>query len=201
MGELATKGALGTLAYLALWGALVWAIVRRRRPPRDEVLAYSILGGLTAYFVQNLFLFDTPATSLQWTILVAWVAGQEQPPPDLAALKSGPPPPEGPRRLWSRWRGIPALAGGPAAMVQVATVTAIVVALSLSAYYLNYRPYAASGAFLEAAPGSKPLAQRLDLARQSFDKPQFVAKVARNVYGTKIEPRYSWGTTSLTISS
>ena len=50
------------MAYLALWGVLVWAVVRRRRLPREDVLAYCILGGLSVYFVQNLFLFDTPAT-------------------------------------------------------------------------------------------------------------------------------------------
>ena len=44
VGELATKGALGALAYLVLWGAMVWAILRRRRSPKEEVLAYGEKG-------------------------------------------------------------------------------------------------------------------------------------------------------------
>jgi len=55
IGEMATKGALGALAYLALWGAMVWAILRRRRPPREEVLAYVMLGALSGFFIQGLF--------------------------------------------------------------------------------------------------------------------------------------------------
>ena len=78
--ELATKGALGTLSYGAMWAVLVWAIVRRRREPRDEVLTYTILGALAGYFAQNLFLFDTPAMLLQWALLVSWVVSQEKAP-------------------------------------------------------------------------------------------------------------------------
>ena len=77
VGELATKGALGAIAYLVLWGAMVWTILRRRRPPREEILAYTVLGALAGYFIQNLFYFDTPATMLQLTLLIAWVASQE----------------------------------------------------------------------------------------------------------------------------
>ncbi len=79
--ELATKGALGLLAYGAAWAALAWAIVRKMRRRREEVLAYAILGALAGYWVQNLFLFDTPAMMLQWTLLLSWVAGQERPAP------------------------------------------------------------------------------------------------------------------------
>ncbi len=76
--ELATKGALGTLSYLALWVTLLWVLVRQRRTASEDALAYALLGALAAYFVQNLVLFDTPPMLLQWTLLVAWVAGQER---------------------------------------------------------------------------------------------------------------------------
>jgi O-antigen ligase len=76
--ELTTKGTIGALAFLFMWAALAWAVIRQRRPAGEEALAYAILGALTAYFVQNLFLFDTPAALLYWVILVAWAAWQEQ---------------------------------------------------------------------------------------------------------------------------
>ncbi len=82
VGELASNGALGALAYLVLWGAMVWAILRRRRRPKEEVLAYVVLGALSAYFIQNLFIFDTPSTMLQLALLMAWVANQEREPAD-----------------------------------------------------------------------------------------------------------------------
>ena len=53
VGELATKGALGAIAYLVLWGVMVWAILGRRRSPREEVLAYVVLGALSGVFIQT----------------------------------------------------------------------------------------------------------------------------------------------------
>ena len=48
-----------------------------------EVLANVVLGALSGYFIQNLFLFDTPSTMLQLALLMAWVANQEREPADL----------------------------------------------------------------------------------------------------------------------
>lgn len=45
--DLSTKGIVGAAAYAVLWGSVVWAIGRRRRPPRDEVIAYAVLGPLS----------------------------------------------------------------------------------------------------------------------------------------------------------
>ena len=59
---------------------------RRYSPEVDklgEVLAYVVLGALSGYFIQNLFLFDTPSTMLQLALLMAWVANQEREPAGL----------------------------------------------------------------------------------------------------------------------
>ena len=61
---------------------MVWAILRRRRRPKEELLAYVVLGALSGYFIQNLFLFDTPSIMLQLPLLMAWVANQEREPAD-----------------------------------------------------------------------------------------------------------------------
>ncbi|MBI4236769.1 MAG: O-antigen ligase family protein, partial [Chloroflexi bacterium] len=165
--EMATKGSLGALAYVALWGALAWAVIRRRRPLREEALAYAVLGALGGYFLQNLFLFDTPGMLLQWALLVGWVAGQEQAPrPAIQApvgdsrRRRAAASPEESRRapfaaLWSPWaRGLLAAAA--------------LVAVGLSLYLLNYRPYTAAHMHFEAKTGKGALAARLDQAEQGF---------------------------------
>ncbi|GBD11304.1 hypothetical protein HRbin23_00962 [bacterium HR23] len=159
--ELATKGIVGIVFYLALWGALVWAVVHRRRPPREEALAYAVLGALVGYFVQNLFLFDTPAMMLQWALLVAWVAAQERP-------GEGEPAPEAERA--------PLVANGFARGVVVLFTTAVLI---FSLTFLNYRAFA--GASLAARAVAEPLSvgERIALARQSFSTFPPLAGTAR----------------------
>ena len=74
--ELTTKGAVGFLAYVALWALMFRVVVRRirLRNPNEQVLLLFIAGAMTGYFVQNLFLFDTPATMLQFVLLLAFAA-------------------------------------------------------------------------------------------------------------------------------
>lgn len=165
MEELATHGALGLLSFAALWLTLVWAVVRRRRPPPDEILAYAVLGALAGYFVQNVFLFYTPTTMLFWVVLVAWVAGQEP-----ASEPVGQPVEQVTRRSARRSR--PAERGGePGAprWVPPAVAMALVMLLGISLYYLVYTPTLANRTFARAYNGSYPLTQRLALAADSFD--------------------------------
>jgi O-antigen ligase len=74
--ELTTKGVIGFLSYIALWGVAAWIVLGtvRRLNTREQVLTLSVGAALVGYFVQNLFLFDTPATTLQLSILFAFVA-------------------------------------------------------------------------------------------------------------------------------
>ncbi len=72
--ELATKGILGTLVYLAIWLYLLVVFVRKA-PFLDSAkrLFTALMGaGLVAYFVQNLFLFDTPGTLPQLLALMGF---------------------------------------------------------------------------------------------------------------------------------
>ena len=77
--ELTTKGTLGFLSYMLVWMAMAWAMfisVKRRRDSGQ--LAVLILAAtMLAYFVQNLFLFDTPVTLLQFSMLAAFAVAQE----------------------------------------------------------------------------------------------------------------------------
>ena len=162
--EMATKGLLGTVAYLALWGGLLWAIVRRR-PIRDEILAYAVLGALGGYFVQNLFLFDTPAMLLFWSLLVAWVASQESP-VELAEEDSS-----GPEGRW-QLRMVPSWLKG----VMAAGALTL---LGLSFYFFSYAPYAASDSFEDTITSGSPIVQQIQEAALALDRFQPLAEIPR----------------------
>jgi O-antigen ligase/Flp pilus assembly protein TadD len=66
---LVSGGILGLLGYLALFGAALWTIFRKA--PREGRPFF--LAMLAAYFVQNLFLFDTFGTYLIFFALLAYL--------------------------------------------------------------------------------------------------------------------------------
>ena len=73
--ELTTKGIIGVLSYMALWVYAFWAFVRRAGRLSPHHLMFSLFAGaaLLGYFVQNLFLFDTPGTVTQFFLLLCFV--------------------------------------------------------------------------------------------------------------------------------
>jgi len=78
--ELATKGAAGLAAYMFVWAAMAWALIRayrRRRRGLDRAFIAIIGAAMVAYFTQNLFLFDNPASTLQFSLLAAFAASEE----------------------------------------------------------------------------------------------------------------------------
>ena len=81
--ELVVSGAVGLAAYLALWSCIIWVLAGRIRKATagPQLFAILLLAGFAAYFVQNLFLFDTPGTSVQLYLLIGYVlffAGRSQ---------------------------------------------------------------------------------------------------------------------------
>ena len=72
--ELVTTGVIGLATYLALWLCLGWLfITKTRRLPLDGRLFTIVIGGaFVAYFVQNLFLFDTPTAAVQIYLLIGF---------------------------------------------------------------------------------------------------------------------------------
>ncbi len=61
---LVLDGAVGFISYMFLFGFIVYVF-------RKEPL---VLAGLTAYFVQNLFIFDNNLTSILFSVLIAYAA-------------------------------------------------------------------------------------------------------------------------------
>ena len=77
--ELVTKGVVGLVSYLSIWAFIVFIVVRRAKVQgvSDQTFTLTMAAALAAYFVQNLFLFDTPATTLLFILLLAVVANLE----------------------------------------------------------------------------------------------------------------------------
>ena len=73
--ELTTRGVTGLIAYLAIWIVLGTIIFKQFIGTRGGEQGFVILiaGGLCTYFVQNLFLFDTPTSYSQFVIMLAVV--------------------------------------------------------------------------------------------------------------------------------
>ena len=153
---------------------------REPGPERGRQALILLAGaGLAAYFVQNLFLFDTAATAPQLFMLLGfaafietWRPGREsreiggRPPtkaapanPAAAETPDSQPPPPARRRpspAQAAW-WLAALVGGLAAA-----------ALMLTAVYtLNYRVYAASGYALDALNDARPWPQRFAAFEQA----------------------------------
>lgn len=67
-----TAGIPGLLAYLGLIGALVFSLVRQHRDPSARLF---FVPAIAAYFVQNVFIFDTFGSYLMLMLLCGYAAG------------------------------------------------------------------------------------------------------------------------------
>ena len=77
--ELTTKGVLGLLSYLAVWGAVMSVVFRSlgRRSGRDRLHLCLVGATLVACFVQSLFQVDTAVSMMQFSLLAAFVVSVE----------------------------------------------------------------------------------------------------------------------------
>lgn len=77
--ELATKGAVGTCIYLAMWAATAVILLRtaRRTRGRERVLVLAVGTALAAYFASTQSLFATSVGSMQYAFLLAFVIRHE----------------------------------------------------------------------------------------------------------------------------
>lgn len=66
------SGALGLASYIGVWVVSLWFIYRKRSA-LTSIERSSIAGFLIAYFIQNLFVFDTINSYMIWLFLLAYV--------------------------------------------------------------------------------------------------------------------------------
>ena len=158
--ELATKGVLGLLSYLALWAVMASVVFRTAGRPdgRDRLGTYLVGAALVSYFTQNLFLFDTTVTMTQFSLLSAFVVAVEA---------------RGRTResaFGARASGLPAIlrarvaraAGWLTAPGCAAAATAVVALLLASLVLVNARAYSAASALADAMRTDRPWPDRRD---------------------------------------
>ncbi len=157
--ELTTKGVLGFASYSAIWVLLAAVLYRRarRQPVREQPLTILLGGAAAGYFIQNLFLFDTPGTVVWFLLLLGYagflettrdpmITGEEY---DGTALRA----PSLLARVSRAFR--------PESAYRAAAVAAVVI-VGLAVYFLVARPFAGGMATFDAHAFSSPGAERVE---------------------------------------
>ena len=163
--ELTTKGALGLISYLLIWCAMAMVVLRLFRAGSGFQQLFVAIFGVTlvAYFVQNLFLFDTPTTVMLFCVLAAFTVAEEQ---RLNADRKDARV-EPPRSLLRMdLTGLSHALRTPVGATALASVAALATVLAL--LFLNFRAYSAA----EDIAMAKRAAQwevKLELFNQAID--------------------------------
>lgn len=78
--EMATKGIAGLAAYLLLWCLMGRALISLMARARgyEQIALFIFAMAMLAYFIQNLSLFDTPVTLMQFCLFAAFAAAAER---------------------------------------------------------------------------------------------------------------------------
>ena len=141
--ELTTKGTLGFVSYMLVWLAMAWAMFRsiRRRRGYEQLSVLIIAATMLAYFVQNLFLFDTPVTLMQFSLLAAFAVAQEYWASEGERKRAQSRMPERLRGRLSLRRVSVVLRSSWGAVCLMALVSVVVIA---ALYALNLRAYNAA---------------------------------------------------------
>ena len=164
--ELTTKGAVGLAGYMAIWLYMLWVIAQRvrRQEPQDQIFTLFLGGALAGYFVQNLFLFDTPGTVPQFYLLVGYAIYLDSTPSGIALQASES------QRTGQESRDRTARASvfvrSSAAYAGASVVAGAVVIMAVIVF--NASPYLASRAIIDALNPFLPWEQRFDHFERSF---------------------------------
>lgn len=167
---LATTGIIGLAGYLAVWAALGGVMLRsvRRRAGYEQLLAAALAATLASYFVQNLFLFDTPVTVMLFAGLAAFAVSEEW---RTADGGGAPSPIAGILAGWGRRLRLPSAYGMLRAPAGVALVAVALAALAAAgAVFYNGRQYSAAATTLQgrAAPSWEQRSAYYDRAIAQF---------------------------------
>ena len=159
--ELTTKGIVGLTAYMLIWLAMASVLLAafRRRSGMYQVFIAVIGATAAAYFVQNLFLFDTTTTTLLFALLVAYLISEERLVGDTGASDAS----EGrrliPEGLGQRL-GLQGVRGIVRSSAGVAVAIVVVSVLTGVLLTLTFRPFNAAMTVVQGAIGQGTWAQK-----------------------------------------
>ena len=139
--ELTTKGALGLTSYLLIWCVMAMVVFRSFRAEVGFQQFFVAVFGVTlvAYFVQNLFLFDTSTTVMLFCMLAAFTVAEEQ------RLNAGNVDHRAEPPNWRRRVGLSGIVNAlrtPLGATALAIGMAAVTVASL--FLFNFKPYLAA---------------------------------------------------------
>ncbi len=155
---LVMQGMVGLLIYLALFTSLFWIILKKVYK-ENIILSLMLVSGLTAYFVQNLFLFDQILSNMAFFALLAFiywsVCGTQKIPPFSAEKES----PEG-RFVFATLAGI------------------VGAAIMVSLYYFHVIPYAQAKVY-KISPRGKDIERTYELMKKAIAPYNFAQTAIR----------------------
>ncbi len=171
--ELATKGIVGLLSYLALWAAMMSAVFLSLRGLSGRGWYLCLIGAaLVAGFVVNLFQIENPVSMMQFSLLAALAASVEAPRRSRGRVRGADASgmtdssrllasdmPAALRTSLVRFAGLLPRAAARSARVGSALVAALAMLLLV---HLNVRTAAAAAAASRAITPSRPWSERLD---------------------------------------
>jgi O-antigen ligase len=74
MEVLATTGIFGFLSYLSIFGIALYFLNRLRKKKEWFLPSLALMGGLTGYFIQNIFIFDFHESYLMFFLSLAFIS-------------------------------------------------------------------------------------------------------------------------------
>ena len=169
--ELTTKGIVGLVFYLGIWGAAFYILFSNLKIQINGYRVFSILIGsaLIGYFVQNLFLFDTPGTIGQFIILmsfVIWIEISKGSDIELDDDLNGKPIS---KHKLSEYHDF----------ITASCLVGILIFVGIIAYQLNYKTYQASNTLLGTLIGKNDWSTKQAIFNDSIDQFEPLANYPR----------------------
>ena len=169
--ELTTKGAAGLTAYVLIWLAMASVLLSafRRRTGMYQVFIAVIGATASAYFVQNLFLFDTTTTTLLFVLLVAYLISEER---EVGLLRPG----DGAEERTPALNGLAQrlrlhrVSGMVRSSVGVAVVVVVIFVLVGALLMLTFRPYNSAMTVVQGALGQGTWVQKEEVLTRSISE-------------------------------
>jgi O-antigen ligase len=170
--ELTTKGAVGLVTYLAIWAFIILVFVRavKRREAYEQVFVILVGAAMGGFFVQNMFLFDSPVTVLQFVVLVSFFIAEEMQQRQTQLDEAGEQTESQPTRSFVSGLGDRAstILSSPTGGTFSAVV--IVAVLGISIFFLNMKPFNAAAAIVQTSDPNINWEQRFGFFEESIDE-------------------------------